>query len=166
MDAPCYDHVWMLVESACGQFPKIRRWWSIANHCCSFFGKVERLDVPARGLLSRLRAIATQSHSALSFFDVSPECETVLPTNSRSALASVRVSWSVDDVHSLIVSWQETLVDARALFFRSERGSHARNLQSVPVEDSLQPISVDPKLTTGQSARDGQEDELVSRLLP
>ena len=74
----------------------------------------------------------------------------------------IRIFLAADDE---MVSRQERLVHARELFSRSERGSYARNHPSVLVGDSLQPIAVDPELTEGQGARDGQEDGLVARLL-
>ena len=56
----------------------------------------ERLDVLARGLLSRVMGVASQSHTALPLFDLSLECEAVLPMNSQSAPPSARVA-DVDD---------------------------------------------------------------------
>ena len=57
------------------------------------------------------------------------------------------------------------VVHARELFSRSERGSDIRGYPSALVEDSLQTIAEDPELTEGRVDRDGQEDELVARLL-
>ena len=74
----------------------------------------------------------------------------------------IRISLAANDE---MVSWQERLVHARDLFFRSERGSDARGHWSVPAEDSLQPIADDPEPTKSQGDQDGQEDELVARLL-
>ena len=86
MDAPCYDDIWMLVESARGESLMVRRCLTlvgqIVNHHCSFFWNGERLDVPARGLVSRVMVIASP------IFGASLECEAVLLMNSRSAPAS------------------------------------------------------------------------------
>ena len=56
------------------------------------FWNDERLDVPARGLLLRVMDIAFQRHIALPLFDVTLECEAVLPMHSQSGPASARVS--------------------------------------------------------------------------
>ena len=74
----------------------------------------------------------------------------------------VRISLAADDP---MVSWHEQLVYARGLFSCSGRGSEARGHQSVSVEDRLQPSAEDPEMSKGQGDRDGQEDELVVRLL-
>ena len=59
----------------------------------------------------------------------------------------------------------EHLVHARGLFSCNGRGSEARGHQWVSVEDSFQPSAEDPEMLKGQGDRDGQEDELVFRLL-
>ena len=64
-----------------------------------------------------------------------------------------------------MVSWPARLVLVRELFFRSERVSDARGHWSVPVGDSWQPIVEDPELTKRQGDWDGQEEDLVARLV-
>ena len=77
MDAPCYDDIWMLVESARGESLIARRCLNMVINrepSLFIFWNGKRLDVPARGLLSRLPLV-----------EVSLECQAVLPMNSPSA---------------------------------------------------------------------------------
>ena len=84
-----------------------------------------------------------------------------MDVHSLGGGSRVRISLASDDE---MVSWQERLVHARGHFSRRERGSEARG-RSVLVEDSLLPIAEDPELFKGRCDQDGQEDELVARLL-
>ena len=96
MVARCGDDIWTLVESARGESLMVRRCPSlVANRkpLLFVFWNGERRHVPARGLLSRVLVIASQSKSYCSpICDVSIECEAVLPMTSRSAPASARDS--------------------------------------------------------------------------
>ena len=61
----CRDDVWLLAESACVKSLLERRCLDQLVNCEPSFinvGKVERLDVPARRLLSLAMVVATQSH--------------------------------------------------------------------------------------------------------
>ena len=51
----------------------------------------ERLDLPARGLLSRVMGISSRSRTALPHAEASLECEAVLPVGSQSVPPSARV---------------------------------------------------------------------------
>ena len=62
-------------------------------------------------------------------------------------------------------SWQARPVHAREPFAHNQRVSYARNQRSVPVQDSVVSIPVDPDLAVGQGDRIGQEEELVDRRL-
>ena len=94
MDAPSGDDIWTLVESARGEsLMEPRRLNLVVNREPSFFifWTGERLDVPARGLLSRVMSVASRSHTALPTSEVSLEREAALPVNSQSAPPSARV---------------------------------------------------------------------------
>ena len=70
----------------------IRRWLSLVVNREPLLFNVwsgERLDVLARGLLL---GVASQNFCALPLFDVSLECDAVVPMHSPSAPASARVS--------------------------------------------------------------------------
>ena len=86
MDAPSDDttthHTRTLVESARGEaLTERRRWNLMVDREPSFFisWTGERLDLPARGLLSRVLGVATRSRT-LPLSEVSLECDAVLPS--------------------------------------------------------------------------------------
>ena len=133
MDASSDDDIWTLVESARGEsLMEPRRLNLVVNREPSFFifWTAERLDVPARGLLSRVMSVASRSHTALQTSEVSLERQAALPVNSQSAPPSARafdvdgLSWVIDepvgDMRGRAVSVTEDVV------FLGDVGVHSR----------------------------------------
>ena len=95
MDATSDEDVRTLVESACAEaLMERRRGNLVADREPSFFTSWtgERLDMIARGLLSRVMGITSRSRIALTLAEVSLEREAALPVRSQSAPPSARVS--------------------------------------------------------------------------
>ena len=71
MDAACCDAGWMLFGTARGESLMVRRFLSLVVNrepLLSILWNGVGLDVAARGLLSRVMVIASQSHRALAIF--------------------------------------------------------------------------------------------------
>ena len=95
IDAPSNVDVRSLVVSAREKaLMKRRRWNFVVNREPSFFisWTGERLDPPARGLLSRVIGITSRSRTVFQPAEVSLERETALPVSSQCAPPSARVS--------------------------------------------------------------------------
>ena len=106
MDAPSDDDVRALVESARDDalMERGRRNLVVDRELSSFISWTgERLDLPARGLLSRVMRITSRSRTAFPPAEVSVEREAALPVSSQSAPPSVRItkmdghSWVIDE---------------------------------------------------------------------
>ena len=95
MDAPCTGCVWMLVGSARGESLLVCRCLNLFVNCepsSTILWKDERLDVSARGLLSPVMVIASESCCALPRCEFSFNCAADLPLYWQSTPPSTCVS--------------------------------------------------------------------------
>ena len=87
-----------------------RRWNLVVNREPSFSLNSltgEQLDVPGRGLLSRVMGVASRSRTAFPNAEVSLEREAALPVSSWTAppLAFSKVMVSLESLTNLFVAW-------------------------------------------------------------
>ena len=119
MDAPTKD-VRSLVESARGEaLVERRRRNLVVDREPSFLNSWtgERLDLLARGLLSRVMGITSRSRTAFPPVEVSLQRETALPVSSQSTPPSARVS-NVDGFRGSLMNLFVTCLDEQ--FFVTE----------------------------------------------